>query len=107
MKGDVGPYVELAGPHIWVPRTVPYLKARNIARSAIQEYGNRLTYLGKTDADLLGFTRDCLCDEVCEMANRCRTCGHDQVECECDVCDLEDWDVCRVPAWGFREDEPA
>jgi hypothetical protein len=105
--GDLGPYISLDDSDIWVPRTVPYLEARRVARSAIQEYGNRLVYVGKTEADLLGFSRDCLCDEVCELANRCRKCGAAEYECACAEPDLEDWDICRVPAWHFRQEEPA
>lgn len=106
MTGDVGPYMEMDGPGIWVPRTVPYLKARQIARSGIQEYGYRLVYVGKTDAALLGFSRDCRCDEVCELAGRCRSCGASEQECACETPDPEDWDICQVPAWHFRQEEP-
>ena len=106
MIGDEGPYMEMDGPSIWVPRTVPYLEARRVARSGIQEYGDRLVYVGKEDADLLGFSRDCRCDEHCELANRCRICHLDEVECGCATPDPEDWDICRVPAWHFRAVEP-
>jgi len=101
MIGDEGPYMEMDGPRVWVPRTVPYLAARRVAQAANQN-DDRLVYLGKTEADLLGFSRDCLCDETCEMANRCRTCGVGESWCGCDVPVLEDWDVCRVPAWSFE-----
>lgn len=106
MIGDPGPYMEYDGPNIWVPRTVPYLEARRIARTGIQEYGDRLVYVGKSDANLLGFSRDCRCDEVCELANRCRTCGENESWCSCETPDLEDWDACLVPAWHFRSEEP-
>jgi hypothetical protein len=93
MTGDRGPYVEVNGSGVWVPRTVPYLEARRIAGEAAA-FGDKL--------ELLGFSRDCRCDEVCELANRCRVCGLDQAECECAAQDLEDWDVCYVPAWAFE-----
>ena len=105
MKGDPGPYTNDDGD-VWVPRTVPWRQARGVASEVPVESYQRLRYIGKSDADLLGFTRDCSCDEVCEMANRCRTCGADQVECGCDVSDPEDWDICRVPAWHFEIVEP-
>ena len=101
MTGDEGPYVQMDGPLVWVPRTVPYLRARRVAQTANQDNA-RLVYRGKVDADLLGFSRDCQCDETCEMANRCRTCGANQSWCECLAADYEDWDVCRVPAWKFE-----
>ncbi len=89
MIGDVGPYMEMNGPRVWVPRTVPYLRARVIAKEAIQEYGQRIAYVGKTDSDLLGFTRDCLCDEVCAL--------------QTDRDDEPTGDTsCRVPAWAFE-----
>lgn len=102
MIGDPGPYVQLDGPAVWVPRTVPYREARQIAQNANQEYGQRLRYCGKVDAELLGFSRDCRCDEVCEMANRCRKCEQSESWCECEEPDLEDWDICTVPAWKFE-----
>ena len=106
MTGDPGPYMEMDGPGIWVPRTVPYLEARRIARTGIQEYGDRLVYRGKVIANLLGFSRDCECDEVCEMANFCRTCRQNESWCECEAPDLVDFDVCMVPAWHFEAVEP-
>lgn len=94
MKGDPGPYMEMNGPHVWVPRTVPYLEARQIAKQSDQEqYGCRLVYRGKDeDAELLGFTRDCPCDEVCEDRERDEY-GYltDNIETPC-----------RVPAWKFE-----
>lgn len=105
MIGDEGPYVAMDVPDIWVPRTVPYLRARQVARTGLSDWDDRLVYVGKEDAEMLGFTRDCLCDEVCEMANRCRICGSDEVECACDEPDQEDWDICRAPAWHFRSVE--
>jgi hypothetical protein len=91
-RGDLGPYVATDGPDIWVPRTVPYLRARAVASEAIQTYGHRLHYIGKDDADLFGFTRDCQCEEVCEARYR----------------DDEPTGArpCRVPAWHFEEVEP-
>ena len=92
MKGDPGPYGNGEGD-VWVPRTVPYLEARHVAR----EWGfyegdrDRLVYIGKENADLLGFTRDCFCDEVCEDAPRDEygeTTGEPG--------------PCRVPAWHFE-----
>lgn len=78
---------------VWVPRTVPYLKAREVARVALSSYDARLKYVGKTDTYLLGFTRDCPCEEVCER----RWSGEE---------DRTDEDTaCRVPAWHFREVE--
>ena len=93
MTGDPGPYVSFEDSDIWVPRTVPYLEARSVARSAIQEYGATLRYIGKTDSILIGFTRDCRCDEACELANQ----DHDDY-------DPALADTCRVPAWHFREE---
>jgi hypothetical protein len=89
--GDPGPYMQMDGPLVWVPRTVPYLEARRIAQEANQN-DDRLVYRGKEDADLLGFTRSCFCEEVCEARYR----------------DDEDTGdrACKVPAWKFElEDE--
>ena len=44
MRGNVGPYVQIDGPGVWVPRTVPYLGARRVAADAAQG-GERLRYL--------------------------------------------------------------
>lgn len=89
MTGDEGPYMAMDGPQVWVPRTVPYLRARQVARTAdFEQYGQRLRYVGKDDADLLGFTRDCRCEEVCEAA---------YVDDE-----PTDEHPCRVPAWKFE-----
>jgi hypothetical protein len=83
---------------VWVPRTVPYLKARGIAKEAIQEYGDRLVYQGKVDAALLGFVRECWCDEVCELK---------ATEDDSDIPEPEEgYDVCTVPAWYFTIEEP-
>ena len=91
MKGDEGPYMNDDGD-IWVPaRTVPYLEARKIARTGVQEYGDRLVYVGKSEATLFGFTRDCLCDESCEDAR-------DEND------EPTGWEPCRVPAWHFRSE---
>ena len=102
MIGDPGPYMEMNGPLVWVPRTEPYRKAWAVAREAVQEWGQCVRYRGKVDATLLGFTRDCPCDEVCELANRCRQCGETEWGCECEQPDLEDFDICMVPAWQFE-----
>ena len=87
MTGDPGPYVDPNGPLVWVPRTVPYLKARRIAGDGGQ-YGESLHYLGKEDAYLLGFTIDCRCEETCKRR----------------FVDDEDTgdETCRVPAWKFE-----
>jgi hypothetical protein len=69
--GDPGPYMELDGPRVWVPRTVPYLRARQLAREAITVYGDRLRYRGRCDARLIGFLVDCRCEEVCEAEPLC------------------------------------
>lgn len=94
MSGDEGPYVEMDGPGVWVPQTVPYLKARQIAKEAIQDYGDRLRYLGKVDAILFGYNRDCECDEACTIAMN----PEDHPD--------EDEDECRVPSWAFEIYEP-
>jgi hypothetical protein len=91
MKGDAGPYIETDGPGIWVPRTVPYLEARRIARTGM-DYDDRLVYRGKVDGLLLGFARDCLCEEVCELLERDEY-GDRTVNVET---------PCRVPAWAFE-----
>lgn len=93
MIGDPGPYVSLNDCDIWVPRTVPYLEARRIAREAIQD-DSRLVYIGKTEATLLGFSRACLCEEMC----------HFEIE-DRDDYDPAARDTCRVPAWHFRQEE--
>ena len=102
--GDPGPYINDDGD-VWVPRTVPYLEARQLVRGAEHEFDDRLTYEGKQDVSLFGFARDCLCDEHCEMAGRCRTCHAGEGECGCWAPDPEDLDICRVAAWHFRWDE--
>lgn len=97
MIGEPGPYTNDDGD-VWVPRTVPYLKARGIAKEAIQSYGDRLYYLGKADAMLFGFTRDCYCDEVCELKS---------TEDDTDIPEPpEGYDACLVPAWHFEVREP-
>lgn len=89
MVGDVGPYV--GDSEVWVPRTVPYLKARHIAQNANQ-VGDRLVYVGKSEATLLGYTRECYCEDYC-------------------IDEYDDTDQptgetpCRVPAWHFRLEE--
>ena len=66
MIGDLGPYIDPNGPLVWVPRSVPYRKAWGVAREAVQGYGQVLRYRGQEKASLLGFVRDCPCEEVCE-----------------------------------------
>jgi hypothetical protein len=87
MIGDPGPYMSDEG-EVWVPRTVPWREARSVASHSPNDPGQALHYIGKDDADLLGFTRDCLCDEVCEDAYR-----DDEPTGE---------HPCRVPAYHFR-----
>ena len=86
MIGDPGPYMD--GPYVWVPRTVPYREAWAVARDAIQEPDQCLRYRGKVRAGLLGFVRDCLCEEICERRWR----------------DGEDTGdrSCEVDAWAFE-----
>jgi hypothetical protein len=76
------------GPRVWVPRTVPFRDAWGVARDAQLEWDQVLRYRGKVDAALLGFVRDCPCDEVCERRWR----------------DDEDTGdrSCEVPAWAFE-----
>lgn len=82
MKGDVGPYIQVDGPRVYVPRIVSYLEARRIAQGANQD-DSRLAYDGKADRELLGFTVECPCDEVCERR-------------------VETGDTtCIVPVWQF------
>lgn len=89
--GDPGPYISPDDDDIWVPRTVPWHEARAVARGAVQEYGCVLKYVGKCEATLFGFARDCRCDETCELTDEERD-DHDP--------DLAD--ACIVPAWHFR-----
>jgi hypothetical protein len=92
--GDPGPYIQMDGPLVWVPRTVPYLEARRIAQDANQN-DHRLVYRGKEDADLLGFAQSCFCEEVCSRQTRC-----DETT---DWAEVETGDLtCRVPAWKFE-----
>lgn len=106
-QGDPGPYVDDEG-NVWVPRTVPWSRARAVAREAVTQWGDKLVYEGKEDGTLFGFSPNCPgdCEERCERANRCRVCGLDEFECACEVVDKEDWDVCQVPVWSFRIVEP-
>lgn len=90
MIGDPGPYIEIDGPGVWVPRTVPWRKAWDVAREAIQEWGDVLRYRGKEDATLNGFTLDCRCEEVCE-----RTLDENGEPNGGDG-------PCKVPAWHFE-----
>ena len=95
MIGEPGPYMDDEGS-VWVPRTVPWREVRCLARTGIDHlYANqRFVYVGKTDATLLGFTRDCPCEEVCEDAPRDEY-GEPTGEPG----------PCRVPAWHFRIEE--
>lgn len=99
MSGDEGPYVQMDGPGVWVPRTVSYLKARQIAKEAIQDYGDRIRYLGKVNATMFRFVRDCDCDEQCELAAR-EWNEPDEPE------PPEGYDACEAPAWAFEIYEP-
>ncbi len=98
MIGDVGPYVEMDGPRIWVPRTVPYLEARRIAATAGLERWQRLRYTGKEEGRLFGFVRDCRCEEVCELSRREDPETYEMV-------DSGDR-TCMVPVWAFEVVEP-
>jgi hypothetical protein len=93
MIGDTGPYTNDEG-QVWVPRTVPYLKARQIAKEAM-EYGYRLVYEGKREGYLYGFTRDCHCEFACVLSY-----GDPEYNPE----GLDD-DTCLVPTWAFRLEE--
>jgi hypothetical protein len=95
MIGDPGPYMAVDGPDIWVPRTVPYLEARRIAKSGGMDYDDRLVYIGKENARLLGFTRECQCEEVCELFDPWDE--NEQPEQP-----AGDADACMAPAWHFR-----
>lgn len=88
MKGDPGPYINDRGD-VWVPRTVPWHNARSEAMTAHSgDPWTSLRYVGKTEAELLGFTRDCPCEDVCEASY---------------VDDEPTGETpCRVPAWHFR-----
>lgn len=88
MTGDPGPYVEMNGPLVWVPRTVPYRSAWAVAREAVQEWGQCVRYRRQVQETLLGFARPCPCEEVCELRWR----------------DDEDTGdrSCEVPAWEFE-----
>ena len=57
---------------VWVPRTIPWREARPLALTGIDHLyaDQRLVYIGKSEAELLGFAKDCRCDEVCEAAPR-------------------------------------
>jgi hypothetical protein len=92
--GDTGPYQNDDGD-VWVPRTVPYLEARHIARSGSYDDGrDRLVYVGKSDADLLGFVRACQCEEQCYGGPVTEEYGEPEPD-----------PACRVPAWHFRLEE--
>jgi hypothetical protein len=88
VSGDAGPYMEWDGPLVWVPRTVPYSRAWSVAQQAEMEFDQCLRYRGKVMETLLGFARDCQCDEVCELRWR----------------DGEDTGdrMCEVPSWEFE-----
>lgn len=93
MTGDTGPYMNDDGD-VWVPRTVPYLEARRIAKEAMSWDFDRLVYVGKTDTTLFGFARDCRCEEACAIEV-----GEDDGK-------YGPGATCRVPAWAFRVVEP-
>lgn len=112
--GDVGPYLNEQGD-IWVPRTVPYLEARRIAKDGLSAWDDRLVYVGKANAGMLGFVRDCRCDETCELTQRCASCDHDHGDydgqCWADDCTCQRHlrppaSPCDAPAWHFRSVEP-
>jgi len=88
MRGDVGPYMNDDGD-IWVPRTVPYLEARKVARSAL-EYGSRLKYVGKSEVTLFSFINNCDCDWQCMLEDE-----------ESGAYDVNREGECDVPAWHF------
>ena len=94
MKGDPGPYINDEGD-VWVPRTVPWREARSVALTGVEHiYANeRFAYVGKTDELLIGFARDCFCEEECY--------GGPADENG----DATSFDECRVPAWHFRVEE--
>lgn len=92
--GHVGPYVSDAGG-VWVPRTIPYLEARHVAKTAMYDSEVRLAYVGKEDADLLGFTRDCWCEERCYGGPVDEATGDPAPD-----------PACRVPAWRFQLTDP-
>lgn len=114
MVGDEGPYLNEQGD-IWVPRTLPYLEARRVARTGLSDWDDRLVYVGKENAALLGFTRDCQCEEVCELAQLCAACSHDHSDltgqcwyegCVCMVhASYPGEQPCDAPAWHFRSEE--
>lgn len=114
MIGHPGPYLNDDGD-VWVPRTVPYLEARRLAKTGYFEYGDRLVYIGKSGARLLGFSRACRCDEVCELVEQCAACEHGHRDltngcwvenCACPTFDSGNRDACEVPAWHFRVEDP-
>lgn len=91
MIGDPGPYEGDDGS-VWVPRTVPYLEARRLAKSGSFDcYRDTLVYVGKSHADLLGFSRACDCDERCTGGPTTEEYGEPESD-----------PACRVPAWHFR-----
>ena len=89
MIGDAGPYINDDGD-VWVPRTVPYLEARRLARLEMDDFNQRLVYRGKVEVDLFGFTRDCYCEDYCLA----RYDEYDEPTGEV---------PCRVPAWYFEK----
>ena len=96
MTGDPGPYMDDEGG-VWVSRTVPYLRARVLARDAMvyqDRSDDRLVYQGKAeDVELVGFTRDCPCEERCEA----------RYEDDEDTGEAIEVDrTCLVPAWAFQ-----
>jgi hypothetical protein len=91
VRGDPGPYMNDDGD-VWVPRTVPWREARSLALTGVDYlYTNqRFRYVGKEDALLLGFVRDCLCDEQCYGGPENEHGDHDPAP------------ECRVPAYHFQ-----
>lgn len=93
MKGDPGPYLNDAGDR-WVPRTVPFREAREVARVEVEAPFQRLRYVGKAEGIVLvGFARECDCEEWCYGG----PVGEDG--------DPGVHPDCRVPAWHFRVEE--
>lgn len=79
---------------VWVPRTVPYRKMWDVARDLdFLEPDQVLRYRGKCEAELIGFARDCPCEEACERRWRDDEGTGDPVEVD---------RTCVVPAWAFE-----
>lgn len=79
----------------------------------MSEWDDRLVYVGKEDARLLGFTRDCECEETCEREQLCASCGHDHEglspcyrdDCACPTFDAGNEGCCLAAAWHFRSED--